>query len=494
MANMRKHLDEIQKNSKFITAIFLLSIISVSAPAAIATLQTSASITGTGKITHYPGVDVTINPTQIIGTNNLSLGFMVDFEWKKWLDSSVMRDLTQDGGFRLIRVFDFRSNTPRLTPCTYFNEANHGSSSWDWTYVDQFVERVFEVGAEPLFALGWARENTQNYIPSGMAINPSTGLPYPSSWAAYCSEWVRHFKSAGYPVQYYEVTNEPWLYFGWNDQPELSYFVDMFNTASIAMRQQNPNVKVGFDGTNRKPVLDYCIANNIELGFISFHKYDSGEIGYYTPSQMFSRAETFMMETSTSYYGIQEARQIYYNAHGVTLPVIISEYNYNANPDGTDPLLQTMTGATWDALVLRKAIEEGANYGVYYSFASSKSWELANKPTGGWGFGMINSYDNQPWYPYYVSQMIGTNIAVGDQIVSSSANVSGVKHLCWIHNGSPLLLVINIEDTTKTFAVQGISGVLDVTFIDDSSSTLQTTSVLEGEPIALDGYTVMIIK
>jgi hypothetical protein len=477
----------------------LLIILAVSLATVSYSSQSSGTISSTGMINYWPRADVTVNVSKVIGVNNLSLGFMPDWEWKSWLDSSVRRGLAQDASFKLVRMFDFRKTTPRLAPCVYWNDSSM-IGEWDWSYVDLLVQRVFEIGAEPLFTLGWARDNIQNYIPNGMSVNSSTGLPYPASWGAYCREWVKHFKLTGRPVRFYETMNEPWAYFGWNDYVKIANFMAVVNAAAQAMKAENPNVMVSFDGTNRKPVLDYWLSNGgADLGFISFHKYDGFPIGQYPDETMLSRAETFQLETSPSYYGIQDARQVYYNARGKWIPVINSESNFNGASDtGTDPKIQQMIGTIWETLLLRKGILEGLSYNVYYSFSSSASWEKANKASGGLGFGMVNSDNNKPWYPYHVQKMLGTNVAVGDTLVESTSSSNDLRILSWLQSGKLKILLILKVDQTRTVFIQGVTGKLYVTKIDNTISwetpALQTNEIDVTEPLILYGYTVVLLS
>jgi len=345
-----------------------------------------------------------------------------------------------------------------------------------------------------------------------MATDPSTGLPYPDSWAAYCKEWVKHFKQTGKPVRFYEIINEPWAYFGWANYVKIANFMALFNTAAQAMRTENTDVRLGFDGTNRKPVLNYWLNPSFggthqvgaDLDFISFHKYDSGSIGRYDDQQMFNRAETTQLLTDPGgpedgYYGVEDSRQIYYNARGKLIPVINSESNFNsAWQTGTDPKIQQMAGAVWTALVLRAGILKGLNYNIYYSFCSSASWERANKASGGVGFGMINSDNNRPWYPYYVQWMIGTALNLGDSIAESTSSSDEIRVLSWVDEGKLNTLLICRVDQPRIIYLYGISSQLNITKIDTTISwetpSLQTSIVDSSDPLVVNGYTVMLLQ
>jgi hypothetical protein len=292
--------------------------------------------------------------------------------------------------------------------------------------------------------------------------------------------------------------NEPWTYFGWNDYVKIANFMAMFNAAATAMRAENPSVMVSFDGTNRKPVLDYWLTNGgVDLDYISFHKYDAGTIGEYSDATMLDRAETFQLQTSTSYYGIQDSRRVYYNSRNKWIPVIDSESNFDsAWETGTDPRIQQMLGSVWLALVLKTSILGGLAYNTYYSFASSASWERS-KPSGGAGFGMINLDNNQPWYPYYVQKMIGDSLGIQDSILESSSSSNEVKVISWLHDGELKILLICKVDQTRAVYIHGINSRLNITKIDNNVSwenpALQTGWMDAMDPLVVYGYTVALL-
>jgi hypothetical protein len=293
--------------------------------------------------------------------------------------------------------------------------------------------------------------------------------------------------------------NEPWMYFGWDDYAKLANFMAVFNAAAQAMREENPDVLVSFDGTNRKPVLDYWLANDgADLGFISFHKYDSDVIDKYSDVVMLNRAESFQLKTSVSYYGVADARRIYYNARGKWIPVINSESNFNsAYETGTDPKIQQLVGSVWLALVLQTGVSVGLDYNVYYCFASSASWERSNKPSGGVGFGMVNLDDNKPWYPYYVQKMIGNNLSVGDLIVESGSSSNDIRVLSWLHDGELKILLVCKVDEARAVYFNGINGKLNIMKIDNTISwenpALQFGEIDAMDPLILHGYTVALL-
>jgi len=488
-------------NRRKTLAIFVLAIILAGPTIASGSeLQASKSITSTGSINYWPSVSVTVDTSEIIGTNNLSVGFQLDWDrWISFIQSPTARSLAQDVGFNLVRVFDFRPTYMRLMPCTYWDEST-GTGTWDWTNVDLLVQKIFEIEAEPFFCLGWARDNIQNYIPSGMAVNPSTSLPYPDSYAAYCVEWVKHFDALGLPVRYYEIMNEPWTYFGWDpeDTTKLAHYVELWNTVARAMRAENPNLLLSHDAITQERVLAYWLDHGDDVDFLDFHKYDAYITGQYSDEQMFNRAEIRGFQTVPwAPLGINAARQIWFDSRGKWLPAINSESNFgSAWESGTDPRIQQMAGGVWLALSLRMGILNGLNYNIYFEFASSKSWQEAHGT--GWGFGMTNQDDNQPWFPYYVHRIIGGNLSVGDPIVEVSSSSDDVRTLAWTRNEKLNILLICKINEPRTIIWQGINGGITIYRIDNSTSaenpTIQTSTLSTDEPLIMNGYTVALVQ
>jgi hypothetical protein len=336
-----------------------------------------------------------------------------------------------------------------------------------------------------------------------MAVNPTTQLPYPNSYAAYAVEWVKHFNQLGFPVRFYQIMNEPWTYFGWNAEntTKLGYYVELWNTVARAMREENPNILLSNDAITQKNVFSYWLVYGDDVDFLDFHKYDSDTIGKYSDSEMFDRAEMrgFADVSWSALLSISTARQRWFNARGKSLPTINSESNFNsAWVTGTDPKIQQMAGSVWLALVSRAGVLEGLNYNIYFEFSSSKSWETANRQSGGWGFGMTNEDDNKPWYPYYVQKMVGSNLWAGDQIVETISTSDEIETIAWLHTGKLMILLICKTAEPRTINFAGITGQIDIMWIDNTISyanpEVQEATINAIDGIQFNGYTVMLLQ
>jgi hypothetical protein len=334
-----------------------------------------------------------------------------------------------------------------------------------------------------------------------MAVNPITNLPYVESFAAYASEWVRHFQAKRSPVRYYEILNEPWEYFGWEyvDFTKLKNYMQLFNSAAASMRRENSHLMISHDFIMRKPVLDYWLANGgADVDYLDFHKYGDWVVGRTTDEQMLMNAEKEYFGTWPLGYSIGEARAVWLQARGKLLPVINSEQNLNsAWESGTDPRIQQMLGAVWTALVVRMSILEDLTSCVYYGLSSSPSYGAAT-PTRGAGFGMINADSNQPWYPYYVHYMLGNNLDIGDQLVNITSSSVDIRTIAWTHKRVLNIFLICKVDQPRTVYLKGVIGEGKFSRIDNTISwrtpRIQSGVVNLAQPLVMNGYTVMLLN
>jgi hypothetical protein len=386
-------------------------------------------------------------------------------------------------------------------PCIKWTESTK-TGSWDWTEVDNQVKSIFAVGAEPIIVLGFYSWNSKTLcMPDGMVKSSTTGLPSPESWAAYCKAYVSHFKQLGLPVRYYEIFNEPfnyWKVYGWPaPQPQLGYFTKMFNAAATAMRSADSNVKVGNDASNMKAVLDYFIANKVKIDFLSYHNYATSSTST-SDADVFTSAETKYLTNDGSYYGVSEARSAYKAANGVNLPVLVTESNLNYSySSGTDPRIQKMAGAVYQALTIKTAVLNNFVTNIRFNFASSASSEKT-KSTHGYGFGMVNSDTSKPWYPYYVEQLVGSNLSVGDKVYEVQSSLSGITGFSWVHGGVKNILLISKVTSANTVTIKGVSSSMSYFKLDSSisytSPSVQKGTVSPSTPIIFNGYTVMLLQ
>jgi hypothetical protein len=459
-----------------------LLILSFSLPSVVMTALADTTVT------------VSVDSGNTVRTNNLSLGYMLDWDWQQWSASNTQKQLSKDANFKLVRLF-----SARIEPCTWWYESSK-TGIFNWAEVDDLVRKILDSGAEPLICIGrFDTPGGQMVVPPGMSNNWNTNLPSPESYAAYAAEWVKHFKSVGLNVRFYELVNEPYFYYGWDTSETwlIGNYVQLYNAAATRMRSINSGVLISTDASVTKKFLDYFVAHGERIDFIDVHRYGLGEDGG-TTDQAFAQAENkYVSEDTICNYNIDHARQIWYNKRGKWLPVIASEANLShAYQSGTDWRIQQMEGAVYTALSLKEFVTRGYNYYVQFVLASSPTYSCG--ATGGYGFGLINWDNNKPWYPYYVMKMVGSSLSVGDKVVSSTSSSKDISTLSWIHNSKQYTLLISKVNWQKSVYLSGMNYPLSYSKIDNSISwenpAVQTGKLYAGQTLQLNGYTVMLLE
>jgi len=434
----------------FLLIILIGSVVSVSSDS-----QSPIVVSSSGSIHYLPQIQIAVDFNEAIAVNNLSLGVMLDWEWKSWLDRPTLREKAASANFKLIRLFDFR-----IKPCVYWNESS-ATGVYNWTVFDALLQSIFETGAEPMITIGYYY-GQEPRIPAGMAVNPDTSLPYPESFGAYAADLARHFRSVGLRVKYWEIWNEPSSYFfektengrvmwGVSNTMRLKAFVELFNEVSRCMHEVDQEALLGTDASLYKSFLDYFVQYGQGVGFLSFHKYDawgtwlSDPKGYLGDKKVLRRADSIGGDYWT--YTAQEASQLWHEIRGANLPVICSETNLNSAWNmGTDLRIQQIIGAVWYAEMVRTFILSGVTYSIYYSFASNDAprWDTT-KQTRGFGFGMVNVTEpHEEWYPCLVNYLLGNHLGLGDKVFYAfTSNFSSTSVLAWIHNEEYKILINN---------------------------------------------------
>ena len=95
-------------------------------------------------------VIITINSSNIIAKNKLSIGFNLAGEWSMYCNVPEMNQLAKYANFKLIRIFSHY-----VEPCSRWYESTK-TGNFDWTNVDYLIDTIYEQGAQPLIVLGRA--------------------------------------------------------------------------------------------------------------------------------------------------------------------------------------------------------------------------------------------------------------------------------------------------------------------------------------------------
>jgi len=283
--------------------------------------------------------------------------------------------------------------------------------SFNFTKLDETVCDIYHTGAKPFFSLG--------YMPPAISEDGSLiGKPKNwNEWAFLVQKTVEHYSSKETVLPcgaledfwktdiYYEVWNEPdlesfgkWKYSGAKSYSDLYFY-------SVKGAQQAQNVlpyKIGGPVTTAlyknwiQKFLDYIIANNLRIDFISWHHYSKKTNDY-----------TQDIINLNKWLGENPKYDRYEN-----LPKIISEWGYDSEKN---PIADTEVGAAHTIASLRNLI----NAGLELSFL----FEIKDGPTLSWG---ILTYQGQEKPRYQALKLL--NSLEGNQLIveGEGSNVSAI--------------------------------------------------------------------
>ncbi len=168
---------------------------------------------------------------------------------------------------------------------TSFNPNN--PTHYHWNNTDKLITSILSEGYSIYFRIGTSYPSNNyvlqpQYPPSNTGGN-STDF---SKFAQLAANTVKHYNNGwnnGFNnnIEYWEIWNEPNGLF-WEGNP--IQFFEMYKAVSIAIKANNPNVKVGALGSHtsttysnnatfREDFIRYCNANNLALDFYSWHVY-----------------------------------------------------------------------------------------------------------------------------------------------------------------------------------------------------------------------------
>ncbi len=147
-------------------------------------------------------------------------------------------------------------------------------SAYDFSRADQRIEQMKDLGLDVLFRLG---ESWTGISSARMSAE---------KWAEVVTHVVRHYNESWdegfrYDIGWWEIWNEPNGGHFWSGSDEEFY--DLFARASIALKNLDPELKVGgpalagFESLSwMEGFLSYLAAHNAPLDFFSWHTYHMG--------------------------------------------------------------------------------------------------------------------------------------------------------------------------------------------------------------------------
>ncbi|MBM3263789.1 MAG: hypothetical protein FJY97_10255 [candidate division Zixibacteria bacterium] len=337
---------------------------------------------------------------------------------------------------------------PHLYTAAKVSVDTAGRVSIDWTELDRLVDRIFEMGSEPIMCISYTPAAISS-IPPGTPPGPVTGDPgmyAPSDyalWEEVVYRTVRHFNvERKLNIRYWEVWNEPnnvflqiWPIWSWTDRlpfinvtleyvKKLVVYCRIYEHAARGAVRADPSIRIGgpaalCDGNPGnmagstswwvKTLAWWCYLRDLRFDFISLHLYAG------SPDSV-----------EPAYYGrlIQNARQWAKVGNLAPEEVIIDEWNVFSMEGGHDTV--TEYHAAWVMETMFSMMQAGARHTVY--FGSGTSWP-----------GLFSSERYTPTPAYNLFKMVAMlepdRLAVasehGDLRVLVSRSASRITLLAW---------------------------------------------------------------
>jgi hypothetical protein len=347
----------------------------------------------------------------------------------------------------------------------FYNVVTRGPSNnliFDFSKLDETVCDIYHTGAKPFFSLG--------YMPPTISDDGSLiGKPKDwNEWSFVVQKTVERYsgKNTVLPCGalddfwrtdiYYEVWNEPdlesfgkWKYTGAKSYSDLY----LYSVKGAGQAQEVLPYKIGGPVTTAlyknwiQKFLDYIIAHNLRIDFISWHHYSKKTNDY-----------TQDIISLNKWLGEDPKYDRYEN-----LPKIISEWGYDSEKN---PIADTNVGAAHTVASLRNLIDARLEQAFLF--------EIKDGPTLSWG---ILTYQGQEKPRYKALKML--NVLEGNQLVVTGEGTS-VSAIASINADDKISLVLtnydesgrNYEAVPVTFKnLNGENYKLTKTFLDGRTDT-----------------------
>ena len=213
---------------------------------------------------------------ECIGAGRANEGLRAD--WQKQLQLCQ-----QEIGFHQIRFHGLLSDDMGV-----YAESRAGQPRHNWQYVDQLYDALLALNLKPFVEF--------SFMPSALASGSKKSFWWqanvtpPKSYEKWDSlirdltaHWTERYGAAQVATWNFEIWNEPNYSGFWgphNPQRAKEEYFELYAHTAAAVKSVNENYQVGGPagaGTDWvKAFLDFCIASNAPLDFISYHGYGLG--------------------------------------------------------------------------------------------------------------------------------------------------------------------------------------------------------------------------
>lgn len=222
-----------------------------------------------------------------------------------------------------------------------YDEDAAGKPIYNFSYVDQIYDGLLQNGVRPFVELSFMpKKLASSNKPHAFWYNPDVAPPKDySRWGDLIHQFAQHLVDR-YGVDevsqwYFEVWNEPNIFF-WTGDPKEQTYYQLYDSAAKALKSVSPKLRVGGPATATAAWVDRMIQhateNDIPLDFVSTHVY-----GNDTAKDVFGTDEN-IPRTQMVCRAVAKVHDQIKASVRPDLPLIWSEFNasYSSEPLVTD--------------------------------------------------------------------------------------------------------------------------------------------------------------
>ena len=299
------------------------------------------------------------------------------------------------------------------------------------------------------------------------------------NYATFCAELVNILNQRQQrQIIYWEPINE--LEQRYERADKLDELWQIYNKAAIAMKAQDPSIKVGGPALtwDNAPMLAQFLQNcGDNVDFISWHRYGTGNPELST--------EELMSRTSNYKQQVRKFRSVAAkHLPDRQIPLFLSEYNINYSWKSGENRQNTYIGAVWFASVLKHLAESGIEMAA--------SWHLKDGI-----YGMIDPRNNlRPaatvfaWGNKYLTGTVMKTDSDRSEVESLAVEQKDGRRSILLINKSSAPVRVNLQITPKTFSFQqveafslGENGTNNIT---------EANSIIDSRSINLPSYSLVL--
>ncbi len=315
-----------------------------------------------------------------------------------------------------------------------YNEDEHGSPVYNFSYVDQIYDGLLKSGVRPFVEIG--------FMPRRLAFNPDAlhafwykpNVSPPKNMDRW-DDLVRHFAQHlvdRYGIDevskwYFEVWNEPNIDF-WGGIPRDRSYFDLYAHTARTLKEISPRLRVGGPATAAASWVDgflrFTSANHVPVDFISTHAYADDSV-----EDLFNSNETIPMDERVC-RAVAKVRDQIKSSATPDLPLFLSEWNIQGMIDARDT---TFAGAALANTV--RQCDGLVNLMSFWTFSDvfEEQGPIPKPFNNGFGLRAKGGIDRPVYYAFGLLHQLGDQRLAEnskDVIVTKTAN-GGLAIAAW---------------------------------------------------------------